>query len=241
MTTELSYTEKAAITRKKFEEREEEKLQAILAKSKAKHQAFKDDPKSKYSGKKRKEFIEKTKSPEQVLKEYDERRIRDIEKLEFQIKRDESYFGKVLTEVMIKIYKDLSPTQQMILALLRKGINNTHLMSEHMTITQGNVLQNINILIGKGYAKPYKKLYFPIEFPDGDLKQASIDYWHGAHPVERDTTAMRRARVEKLRSNTIEKIKKSAIAKVELQPKKDKPVKKAKKAVYSRPSKKWKT
>lgn len=240
MTTELSYTEKEAIRLRKFEEREEKKLGAILTKSKKRQQSFKNDPITKYSGKPKKEFIERNKSEEQVLEEYEARRIRDIEKLEVQIKKDESYFGKIIDEVTIKIYKDLTPTQQMLIAIVNRGINNTHLMSMHMTITQENVLQNINILIGKGYIKGYKKLYFPIDFPDKDLKQASINYWHGAHPVSRDTTEMRKARVEKLRGNSIEKLKSSIKEEVEVVPVKQKPVK-PKKTVYSPPKKKWKT
>lgn len=123
--------------------------------------------------------------------------------LEKRIKQGEEYFGLAIGEITVIIYRDLTATQQLILALVRKDIRSTGLMVEHMNLGIENILLNIKVLKGKGYLKIYKKLYFPIEFPDSDLKQASITYWHEVHPVNRDTHNMRLARVESYRQKEI--------------------------------------
>ncbi len=147
------------------------------------------------------------KTPRQIARAVEKSRKAEIKKLKQQIKKGEKYRKMPFETVIVKMYRDLSPNQQVILALVRKGICSTGKLETMMTFTQENILRIIYILCGKGYLQSYKKLYFPIEFPKKDLRKAAIDYWHGCHPVNRDTHDMRLARMESLEEKELDKIR----------------------------------
>jgi hypothetical protein len=153
---------------------------------------------ARYKAQKKRKEKKLSTPPDKIKLTAEQSRKKEIAKLKKEIAKGNEYFNQAPHEINVKLYKDLSGNQAIILAMINAGMLSTGLMETRMTMTQVNILRNIYILIGKGYCKAYKKLYFPIDFPKEDLEQASKDYWHGCHPVNRDTHDMRMARLKML-------------------------------------------
>jgi len=185
----------------------EKKLQDMIDKRNAKVAEDKENKKLAIAYRKlvpkRNKVLRKT--PKQIAKAAERSRKAGIKKLAQQIKRGQKYQKLPFESVKVKMYKDLTPAQQLILALVRKGIHSTGKLETMMTICQENILRHIYILCGKGYLQAYKKLYFDINLDKKSLHKLSKDWWHNNHPVNRDTHKMRMVRFQNQEEKRIER------------------------------------